>query len=87
MANVPLGKEEVLGEALATHWAQYGKVLDLAPYKFPGKPWLLKRWDVLLQLNDGETKLKAPVVFNLEGFLDTMVCSWSFAFFINSTYD
>src|SRR5580765_1446789 len=56
VANVPFGKEEELVKALGTYWTQYGKVLDLAPYKFPGKPWLLK---CLLQLNDGETTLKA----------------------------
>src|SRR5438128_3767238 len=76
VANVPFGKEEELGKALGTYWTQYGKVLDLAPYKFPGKPWLLKRWDILLQLNDGETTLKAPPVFLLEGYTDSLVSSW-----------
>src|SRR5437879_6283202 len=76
VANVPFGKEEELGKALRTYWTQYGKVLDLAPYKFPGKPWLLKRWDILLQLNDGEKTLKALPVFLLEGYTDTLVASW-----------
>ena len=73
MANILFGKEEELGKALGTYWTQYGKVLDLAPYKFPGKPWLLKCWDILLQLNDGETTLKALPVFLLEGYTDSLV--------------
>ena len=76
VANVPLCSEKELTEAIKNHWAQYGKVLDLAPYKFPGKPWLLKCWDILLQLNAGETTLKAPPVFLLEGYTDTLVASW-----------
>src|SRR5438128_5272932 len=76
VANVPFGKEEELGKALETYWTQYGKVLDLAPYKFPGKPWLLKRWDILLQLYDGENNLKAPPVFLLDGYTDSLVSSW-----------
>src|SRR5437773_3934431 len=76
VANVPFGKEEELGKALKTYWTQYGKVLDLAPYKFPGKPWLLKRWDILLQLNDGEKTLKALPVFLLDGYMDSLVASW-----------
>src|SRR5438128_6102244 len=43
---------------------------------FPGKPWLTKRWDVLLQLAEGQKKLSAPPVFILDGFMDTLVCSW-----------
>ncbi|HTD17897.1 MAG TPA: hypothetical protein VK667_00045 [Ktedonobacteraceae bacterium] len=76
LANVPFSKEEELSKALTTYWTQYGKVLDLAPYKFPGKPWLLKRWDILLQLNDGEKTLKAPPVFHLDGYTDSLVASW-----------
>src|SRR5438128_2764631 len=44
---------------------------------FPSKPWLTKRWDVLLQLAEGQKKLSAPPVFILDGFMDTLVCSWS----------
>src|SRR5438128_3063870 len=76
LANVPFGKKEELEEALKTYWTQHGKVLDLAPYQFPGKPWLTKRWDILIQLNDGENKLKAPTVFEIDGYADTIVCSW-----------
>ncbi|HTD20603.1 MAG TPA: hypothetical protein VK667_13850 [Ktedonobacteraceae bacterium] len=76
LANVPFGRKDALEEALKTYWTQYGKVLDLTPYQFPGKPWLTKHWDILIQLNDGENKLKAPTVFTLEGYLDSIVCSW-----------
>src|SRR5438128_7851601 len=76
LVNVPFGRKDALEEALKTYWTQYGKVLDLAPYQFPGKPWLTKRWDILIQLNDGENKLKAPTVFTLEGYTDSVVCSW-----------
>ena len=76
IANVPFGGEAEMKLLLKNHWTQYGKVLDLAPYKFPGKPWLTKRWDVLLQLADGQKKLTALPVFTLEGFMDSLVCSW-----------
>ena len=76
IANVPFGGEAEMKLLLKNHWTQYGKVLDLAPYKFPGKPWLTKRWDVLLQLADGQKKLTASPVFTLEGFMDSLVCSW-----------
>src|SRR5438128_10205558 len=76
LANVPFSKEEELSKALTTYWTQYSKVLDLAPYKFPGKPWLLKHWDILLQLNNGEKTLKALPVFHLDGYTDSLVASW-----------
>src|SRR5437899_11607575 len=44
---------------------------------FPGKPWLTKRWYVLLQLNEGDKNLNAPPVFQIDGYTDTLVCSWS----------
>src|SRR5438128_8103371 len=75
LANVPFGKKDELEEALKTYWTQHGKVLDLAPYQFPDKPWLTKRWDILIQLNNGENKLKAPMVFKIEGYVDTIICS------------
>jgi hypothetical protein len=87
IANVPFGGEARMKELLKNHWTQYGQVLDLAPHMFPGKPWLTKRWDVLLQLAEGQKKLSAPPVFVLDGFMDTLVCSWNFAFFISDTYD
>ncbi|HTD20440.1 MAG TPA: hypothetical protein VK667_13020, partial [Ktedonobacteraceae bacterium] len=76
LANVPFSRKDALEEALKTYWTQYGKVLDLAPYQFPGKPWLTKCWDILIQLNDGENKLNAPTVFTLEGYTDSVICSW-----------
>src|SRR5437879_12881592 len=77
IANVPFGDRQDLTEKLSTYWTQYGTVIDAAPYMFPGKPWLTKRWDVLLQLNEGDTKLNAPPVFQIDGYTDTLVCSWS----------
>ena len=76
LANVPFGNKNAITNALVEYWTQYGKVLDLAPYQFPGKPWLTKRWDILIQLKDGEKKLTAPTVFTVEGCPDTIVCSW-----------
>src|SRR5438128_2201373 len=76
IANVPFGGEARMKELLKNHWTQYGQVLDLAPHMFPGKPWLNKRLDVLLQLAEGQKKLSAPPVFVLDGFMDTLVCSW-----------
>ena len=76
LSNVPYGREGTLKEAIEQHWNQHGQVLDISPCKFPGKPWLTKRWDVLIQLSDGLKKLTAPVVFQLNGYDDTIVCSW-----------
>src|SRR5438128_2245018 len=76
IANVPIGNRQELSEKLSHYWSQYGTVIDAAPYMFPGKPWLTKRWDVLLQLNEGVKKLDAPPVFQIDGYTDTMVCSW-----------
>src|SRR5580765_1513573 len=76
IANVPIGNRQELTEKLSRYWSQYGKVIDTAPYMFPGKPWLTKRWDLLLQLNDGVNKLDAPPVFQLDGYTDMLVCSW-----------
>ena len=76
IANVPIGTRQELSEKLSTYWSQYGTVIDAAPYMFPGKPWLTKRWDVLLQLNEGVKKLDAPPVFQIDGYTDTIVCSW-----------
>src|SRR5438128_7762590 len=77
VANMPFGKENELRQALVNHWSTLGTVIDAKPYKFPGRPWLTKRWDILLQLPDGVKKLKAPPVFNLFGFADTMISSWN----------
>src|SRR5438128_9235330 len=87
IANVPFGGVDRVKELLTNYWTQYGKVLDLAPHQFPGKPWLTKCWDVLLQLAEGQKTLSTPPVFILDGFMDTLVCSWNFAFFISNTYD
>src|SRR5437660_9094709 len=77
VANMPFGKENELRQALVNHWSTLGTVIDAKPYKFPGRPWLTKRWDILLQLPDGVKKLKAPPVFNLFGYVDTMISSWN----------
>ena len=76
IANVPFGNKQELTEKLSTYWTQYGTVIDAAPYMFPGKPWLTKRWDVLLMLNEGTKKLDAPPVFKIDGYEDMLVCSW-----------
>jgi hypothetical protein len=77
IANVPFGNRKELTEKLSNYWAQYGTVIDTAPYMFPGKPWLTKRWDLLLELNEGVNKLTAPPIFNIEGYEDILVCSWT----------
>jgi hypothetical protein len=74
--NVPFRKEEDMKHALVTYWTQFGNVYDAAPYKFPGKPWLTKRWDILLELGPGTKKLEAPTVFSIDGLEDQLVCSW-----------
>jgi hypothetical protein len=81
LANVPFGKEEDLKKAIQTYWSKHGEVLDVAPHKYPGKPWLTKRWDLLLRLKEGETKLKVEPVFKLEGFEDTILATWRIASF------
>src|SRR5437016_2833373 len=87
LSNVPYGREGTLKQAIGQYWNQHGQVLDISPCKFPGKPWLTKCWDVLIQLSDGLKKLTAPVVFQLNGYYDNIVCSWNFAFFLFVTYD
>jgi hypothetical protein len=77
VANVPFGQKEELTQAIGKYWSTYGKVIDVQPYQFPGRPWLTKRWDVLLQLNDEEKKLNAPPVFNIEGYTDTLISTWN----------
>jgi hypothetical protein len=77
IANVPFGPEHELRIALTHYWTTLGKVIDVQPYKFPGRPWLTKRWDILLQLPDNEKKLNAPPVFRLYGYSDTFICSWN----------
>ena len=87
LANVPFGTEENLKKAIGDYWGKYGEVVDIAPHKFQGKPWLTKRWDLLLKLPMEAKKLKAAPVFKLEGFEDTLLATWCFAFFISYTYD
>ena len=77
IANMPFGQENELREALINYWSTLGKVIDAQPYQFPGRPWLTKRWDLLLQLSDGCKDLKAPPVFTLPGYMDTIVSSWN----------
>jgi hypothetical protein len=77
IANVPFGQKEELTQAIGKYWSTYGKVIDVQPYQFPGRPWLTKRWDVLLQLNDGEKKLNASPVFNIDGYTDTLISTWN----------
>jgi len=76
VANVPILPYAELIERLYYQWNQYGTVIDARPYTFPGKPWLTKRWDVLLQLPEGVSKLDASPVFQFDGYADVMVCSW-----------
>src|SRR5438128_555847 len=77
IANMPFGQEDELRAALANYWSTLGKVIDIQPYMFPGRQWLTKRWDILLQLPDGTKDLKAPPVFNLFGYPETIICSWN----------
>src|SRR5438128_2373237 len=77
IANMPFGQEDELRQALVQHWSTLGKVIDAQPYMFPGRPWLTKRWDLLLQLPDGMKDLKAPPVFNLFGYPETIISSWN----------
>jgi hypothetical protein len=77
IANMPFGQEDELSAALVQYWSTFGKVVDVKPYKFPGKPWLTKRWDLLLQLPDGVKDLKAPPIFSLDGYTDTIISSWN----------
>src|SRR5438128_10822416 len=77
IANMPFGQENELRQALVNYWSSFGQVMDAQPYKFPGKPWLTKRWDLLLQLPDGCKDLKAPPIYSLEGYADTIISSWN----------
>ena len=74
---MPFGQENELRQALVNHWSSFGQVMDVQPYKVPGKPWLTKRWDLLLQLPDGCKDLKAPPIYSLEGYAGTIISSWN----------
>ena len=76
IANMDFGIEADLKEKLVTYWSQYGEVIDAAPHKFPGKPWLTQRWDILLTLPENKKKPTAPVVFKLEGSERTLLATW-----------
>jgi hypothetical protein len=80
LANVPFSDEAGLKKTIAVYWEKFGEVIDVAPHKFKGKPWLTKRWDLLLKLPQEEKKLKASPVLKLEGFEDTILATWSFAY-------
>ena len=71
IANALFGIQETLVQLFTAHWTQYGKVLGITPYQFPGKPWLTKHWDILIMLKDGEKNLNAPPTFLLQGFLES----------------
>jgi hypothetical protein len=76
IANMDFGEEANLKEKLTVYWSQFGKVVDAAPHKFPGKPWLTQRWDILITLPEEQKKLKAPVVFKLHGSEQTLLATW-----------
>src|SRR5438094_9691099 len=77
MANVPFGQKEELRKAISKYWSTYGKVIDVKPYQFPGRPWLTKRWDLLLELNEGVKKLNVSPVFKIDGYTDTLISTWN----------
>ena len=85
LSNVPIMEEEGLKAKLEEQWSQFGRVVGIAPYKFPGKEWLTKRWDLVIQLKPQEKKLAAPTVFTIGD--NKVIASWRFAFFIVHTYD
>src|SRR5438128_9271069 len=58
IANMPFGQEDELRAALVNYWSTLSKVIDAQPYMFPGRPWLTKRWDLLLQLPECTKDLK-----------------------------
>ena len=80
LANVPFANEAALKQAITNYWMKFGEVIDVAPHKFKGKPWLTKRWDLLLKLSQEDKKLKASPVLKLEGFEDTILATWSIAY-------
>src|SRR6185312_1634902 len=74
LSNVPIEEEEGLKTKLEEHWCQFGRVVSIAPYKFPGKEWLTKRWDLVVQLKAEEKKLVAPTVFKVSE--QQVIASW-----------
>ena len=76
LSNVPIAEEEWLKTKLEEHWSQYGRIIGIAPYKFPGKEWLTKRWDLVIQLKAREKKLAAQTVFTIGENKQSIVASW-----------
>jgi hypothetical protein len=66
LANVPIAAASTLEVMLRRHWETFGKVVALGPHRIPGKPWLTRRWDVVLELAPSSS-FTPPTIFEIFG--------------------
>ena len=66
LANVPITSAVTMETVLHRHWEQYGDVKEIAPHRIPGKPWLTRRWDLILEVDPLSTTAP-PTIFEVFG--------------------
>jgi hypothetical protein len=71
LANVPIASAVTLETVLRRHWEQYGKVKEIAPHRIPGKAWLTRRWDLIIEVDPKSSP--PPTIFEV---LETKVLAW-----------
>src|SRR4051794_7148304 len=54
------------------HWEPFGKVREIAPHCIPGRPWLTRCWDLVLEIDPAATT-PPPTIFEVFG---TKVLAW-----------
>jgi hypothetical protein len=87
LLNVPILSRAVLFQQIKAHWEKHGvAVREMGPHTLKGLPLLTNRWDLILEVPIGTKSISAPPLFTIAGF-ENVMASWSFTFFINSTYD
>ncbi|CAG8621178.1 3108_t:CDS:1, partial [Paraglomus occultum] len=72
LANVPITSAITLETILRHHWEQFGKVREIAPHRIPGKAWLTRRWDLIMEI-DPKASTTPPTIFEV---LETKVLAW-----------
>ena len=61
LANVPIASAVSLETILRRHWEQFGKVREIAPHRIPGKAWLTRRWDLVLEIDPSNTEAPTTI--------------------------
>jgi len=72
LANVPIASAVTLETVLHRHWESFGKVREIAPHRIPGRPWLTRCWDLVIEIDPAATS-SPPTIFKVFG---TKVLAW-----------